>query len=58
MGLNQAAVAGLCGLSVEGLSKIERGQAAPKLQTTLRLIEILGGRLEIAWPAPKAGAGK
>lgn len=58
LGLNQTELAGLSALSIEGLSKIERGEAAPKLETALRLIEILGGRLEITWPAPKSGSKK
>jgi transcriptional regulator with XRE-family HTH domain len=58
LGLNQAELAGLCGLSIEGLSKIERGEAAPKLSTVLRLIEILGGRLDIVWPTATTEANE
>jgi transcriptional regulator with XRE-family HTH domain len=48
-GLNQEELAGLAGLSIEGLSKIERGDAEPKLATALKLLKLLGGRLEIRW---------
>ena len=49
LGLNQEELAGLAGLSLEGLSKIERGDAEPKLATSLKLLKLLGGRLEIRW---------
>ncbi len=47
--LNQSELAGLAGLSIEGLSKIERGDAQPKLTTVLKLIRLLGGNIDICW---------
>ena len=49
LGLSQSDLAGLCGLSTEGLSKIERGDSEPKLATVLRLIKLLGGALYVQW---------
>lgn len=49
LGLNQSDLAGLSGLSVEGLSKIERGDAEPKLSTILQILKILGGSVQIQW---------
>lgn len=47
--LSQSDLAGLCGLSKEGLSRIERGDAEPKLGTVLKLIKILSGHIEVRW---------
>lgn len=47
--LSQSDLAGLCGLTKEGLSRIERGDAEPKLGTVLKLIKILSGHIEVRW---------
>lgn len=49
LGLSQSDLAGLSGLSIEGLSKIERGAAEPRLSTVLQLLKILGGTLRVQW---------
>lgn len=49
LGLSQADLAGLSGLSKEGLSKIERGDSEPKLSTVLQLVKLLGGTLSVQW---------
>ncbi len=49
LGLSQSELAGLAGLSTEGLSKIERGDSVPKLTTVLRLLKLLGGTLSVGW---------
>ena len=47
--LSQSELAGLCGMTTEGLSKIERGDAEPKLGTVLKLVRMLNGRLSLSW---------
>jgi len=49
LGLSQSELAGLAGMSLEGLSKIERGDAEPKLATVLLLIKLLGGSIHLRW---------
>jgi len=49
LGLSQKDLAGLCGITTEGLSKIERGDSAPKLETTIRLVKLLGGTMQLQW---------
>ncbi len=47
--LSQSDLAGLCGLSKEGLSRIERGEVEPKLGTVLKLVKILNGQIAVRW---------
>ncbi|HET9239049.1 MAG TPA: helix-turn-helix transcriptional regulator [Oligoflexus sp.] len=47
--LSQSDLAGLCGLTKEGLSRIERGEVEPKLGTVLKLVKILNGQIEVRW---------
>jgi transcriptional regulator with XRE-family HTH domain len=47
--LSQSELAGLCGMTTEGLSKIERGDAEPKLGTVLRLVKLLNGHVQLDW---------
>jgi predicted transcriptional regulator len=47
--LSQTDLAGLCGLTKEGLSRIERGDVEPKLGTVLKLVKILNGHIEVRW---------
>ena len=47
--LSQSDLAGLCGLTKEGLSRIERGDAEPKLGTVLKLVKLLSGSIEVKW---------
>ncbi len=47
--LSQSDLAGLCGITKEGLSRIERGDAEPKLGTVLKLIKLLSGAIEVKW---------
>jgi len=49
--LTQADLAGLAGMTTEGLSKIERGDANPRLDTVFKLVQLLGGTLEVRWKA-------
>jgi transcriptional regulator with XRE-family HTH domain len=49
LGLSQKDLAGLCGLTTEGLSKIERGDSAPKMETAIRLVKLLGGTMQLQW---------
>lgn len=49
LNLSQSELAGLCGLTKEGLSRIERGEVDPKLGTVLKLIKILNGHIEMSW---------
>jgi len=49
MKLSQSDLAGLCGLTKEGLSRIERGDAEPKLGTVLKLVKLLSGNIEVKW---------
>lgn len=49
LGLSQSELAGLAGLSIEGLSKIERGDAEPKLSTVIQLVKLLGGAIQLGW---------
>ena len=47
--LTQSELAGLCGITKEGLSRIERGDTEPKLGTILKLVKLLGGQIEVTW---------
>lgn len=47
--LSQSELAGLCGMTTEGLSKIERGDAEPKLGTILKLVKLLNGQIKLGW---------
>ncbi len=47
--LSQSELAGLCGMTTEGLSKIERGDAEPKLGTILKLVKLLNGQIKLEW---------
>ncbi len=47
--LSQSELAGLCGMTTEGLSKIERGDAEPKLGTILELVKLLNGQIKLGW---------
>jgi transcriptional regulator with XRE-family HTH domain len=47
--LSQSDLAGLCGLTKEGLSRIERGEVEPKLGTVLKLVKILNGQITVRW---------
>ena len=49
MKLSQSDLAGLCGLTKEGLSRIERGDAEPKLGTVLKLVKLLSGNIAVKW---------
>lgn len=49
MHLTQSELAGLCGITTEGLSKIERGDAEPKLGTVIKLVKLLNGNVEMIW---------
>jgi transcriptional regulator with XRE-family HTH domain len=49
MKLSQSDLAGLCGLTKEGLSRIERGDVEPKLGTVLKLVKLLSGNIEVKW---------
>ncbi len=47
--LTQSELAGLCGLTKEGLSRIERGDVEPKLATILKIVKILSGSIGVNW---------
>ncbi len=47
--LTQSELAGLCGITTEGLSKIERGDAEPKLGTVIKLVKLLNGNVSMIW---------
>ena len=47
--LTQSDLAGLCGITKEGLSRIERGDVEPKLGTILKLVKLLSGDIEVKW---------
>jgi transcriptional regulator with XRE-family HTH domain len=47
--LTQSDLAGLCGMTKEGLSLIERGDVEPKLGTILKLVKLLSGDIEVRW---------
>lgn len=49
LNLSQTELAGLCGITTEGLSKIERGDAEPKLGTVIKLVKLLNGIVAIDW---------
>lgn len=49
LGLSQSELAGLAGISLEGLSKIERGDSEPKFNTVMKLVKLLGGNIRINW---------
>lgn len=49
LGLSQSELAGLAGISLEGLSKIERGDAEPKIVTVMKLVKLLGGNIRLNW---------
>jgi y4mF family transcriptional regulator len=47
LGVSQADLARLSGLSLHGLSDIETGKGNPTLQTLLKLLNVLGLRISI-----------
>ncbi len=47
--LTQSDLAGLCGITKEGLSRIERGDVEPKLGTIMKLVKLLSGDIEVKW---------
>jgi len=53
--LTQADLAGICGLSVPSLAKIENGTGTTTLATLLRVTDALGARVEIT-PGPNEEA--
>lgn len=54
-GLTQAELAHLSGVDQSNISKIERGNMRPMLDTACRIAAALGKRVEdITWPEPKS----
>jgi transcriptional regulator with XRE-family HTH domain len=54
LGVSQADLARLSGLSLHGLSDIETGKGNPTLQTLLKLLNVLGLRISIHPANPTA----
>ncbi len=53
-GLNQASLARRCRTSQTHISRIERGEVSPSVETLQRILQTLGERLELgAVPAPR-----
>jgi len=52
LGVSQADLARLSGLSLHGLSDIETGKGNPTLQTLLKLLNVLGLRISIHPASP------
>ncbi len=54
-GLNQASLARRCRTSQTHISRIERGEVSPSVETLQRILQTLGERLELgAVPAPRS----
>jgi DNA-binding XRE family transcriptional regulator len=53
LGLSQEVVAERAGITVRGLHSIEKGRAAPRLDTARALVSALGvARFEVVFPPP------
>ncbi len=57
-GLSQAQLARILGVSQQAVAKLESGRANPSIQTLVKWVVALGGRLEIAITPKPAPTGR
>ena len=54
LGVSQADLARLSGLSLHGLSNIETGKGNPTMETLLKVLQVLGLQILLKTTAPEA----
>lgn len=57
-GLTQQQLAEKTGINQGEISRMLSKGANPKFKTLCKVVEALGGRVEITWPEPKGNAGE